>query len=346
MSRDFANCSRQVSFLIRIPPGHSGSAPMRSSFLAVGAFRWASRLPLRRGVRLARRATDEEMATGSSASEVSGEMNPEISEMKWVLFGGESPAVLASGSELLLKLARELGVKGEKIPWRGKVRAGNWRRSLFRSASKDSSKSSHPTQAGKAWAGDWFMILISEQGLKSRQQSFLEKCQAPVVILPETIVLDWPPIQSILVPISPSLGFCVSLTSALELGARLRVPVDVVHVFESVPHLSSGASPQHYLREVEDWLARLTPFSTSEERLCIRSFFAERGEVADCIRQLAREKRGCWILAEWKGNLKPGRAKHLRALLRGLQNPVLLLRERAGWDSIDRPSLAMHERET
>ncbi|MCM2279544.1 MAG: hypothetical protein NDJ89_15820 [Oligoflexia bacterium] len=166
------------------------------------------------------------------------------------------------------------------------------------------------------------------------QREVLEKIEEPVLVLPSTMELR--PFKSVLVPVS---GERARISSALELGLqlgnRLRIPVDVLHVTPGGarrgedPSLLGRLSDEfhhEYPKLIEEFVAESCPMSGVRERRVLRDTLHVRGDTTREIFRGIRDRERGLLIVEWKGSLARNHAETVKAIFRASRFPVLLIK--------------------
>jgi len=160
-------------------------------------------------------------------------------------------------------------------------------------------------------------------------RAVIEQSAVPVLVLPH-LYEECAPWRSGLVPLSGELETDQSLTIALQLANALDFVVTVAHVVEDsrplVPALALvGAVHHEYPERLNELVARACTLCRPEERNRFSALRVYRGDV---VRGLLEEKADV-VVVGWHGFLELGHANTLKALLRWLRCPVLLVKRRS-----------------
>lgn len=167
-----------------------------------------------------------------------------------------------------------------------------------------------------------------------------EKSSKPVLILSPGINLAKTPIESVLIPMSGEIRVSSALEFGLNLAKFIHVPVDLVHVIkDESPAFSSlettGDQPHHEYRNLLDRvLAEASPFSGSQERNQVRTFYQLTGVPSVEILKIVKKISSCAVVSEWDGSLIHGKAETLKELLRQISMPFFLIKKKRDEKSV------------
>lgn len=160
----------------------------------------------------------------------------------------------------------------------------------------------------------------------------IEKSAAPVLLLPLAYreALPW---RSALVPISGEAGTDESLVVALRLAQTLDLTVTIAHVAaakeefgKEVLGFFSDQAHHEYPHMLNEYVARVCPMASSEERERIEDFCLCHGDIARELLSLVERKRTSVLVVGWHGQFVAGHARVLKTLIQQVSCPLLLVK--------------------
>ncbi|NDD91365.1 universal stress protein [bacterium] len=172
--------------------------------------------------------------------------------------------------------------------------------------------------------------------LDSETVELIEGCSDPVLLFPfrQAPQVPW---KLIVTPMSGEIRANRALSRAIELANQLRVPVEVIHVVDPQQSDQYGAmavgrfgdQAHHEIHAmIDEFISQACPFCTQREKRVIRDFHLVHGTASEEIPRLLSGKSVGVVAVEWKGSFMQGHAETLKEMLRTLQAPVLLVRQR------------------
>lgn len=167
--------------------------------------------------------------------------------------------------------------------------------------------------------------------LGSVAHELIERSPVPVVLLPAPYrqPLPW---TSMLVGASGEVAADCALTSAVQLGAALRLTVTVVHVEDGPGEPASlcagyaDALYHEYPRRLDRLVERGMISCTEQEAGCLGAVLLCRGDPASVLLDQAARRGSSVIALGWHGTLGGGRARVLERLLGESDCALLLVR--------------------
>lgn len=163
--------------------------------------------------------------------------------------------------------------------------------------------------------------------------SVIESSDVPVLVLPYAyrVRLPW---KTALVPISGEPQADEALAVAVRLGNELDLALTVAHVVgvraDGAGLLAetryADAAHHEYPARLDRLVERALAGSGRREARCIRDVVLGRGDVASTLLEAIEERKAGVIVIGWHARLLAGHAQVLRALLRGMSCPALLMR--------------------
>lgn len=163
----------------------------------------------------------------------------------------------------------------------------------------------------------------------------IERAMVPVVLMPLSYreELPW---RTLVVPVSGDVAGDEALVVAAHLGNVLNLSIRVVHVADPSAkqeplelRMRYADAPHHeFSAQLDELVVRVLPSLAPEERARIHGISLRDGAVVDELLALTNE-RGSVLVAGWHGQLLPGRATILKALLPATHGPVVLVRSGA-----------------
>jgi len=173
------------------------------------------------------------------------------------------------------------------------------------------------------------------QGPDPETVAIIEAVRGPLLLFPfhEKVSLPW---SLIVTPMSGEIRDNQALSRSVELANQLQVPLDIIHVVDPEHESENGAravgrfgdEAHHELQAmIEQFVSQACPYCSPSERRVIRSFHLAHGDAAE---ELLRHMSGTpvsMLAVEWKGSFMEGHAETLKALIRKLRVPVLLVRQ-------------------
>lgn len=170
----------------------------------------------------------------------------------------------------------------------------------------------------------------------------MEKAKLPILLLPEGAYhRTAPPYRSILVPMSAERRLSQALEWAIDFGNDVHLPVDVIHVSlrgrradtdtPVAPSLGEPGDQGHreYPGQLEEFIAKACPYHSIREKQVIRDFIHRAGEPLQELTRRVATRMNALIVLEWSGELRPGRARLIKGILKDSRQPILLLRDRS-----------------
>lgn len=164
-------------------------------------------------------------------------------------------------------------------------------------------------------------------------RAIIEQTPAPVLLLPPSYreSLPW---QRMLVPVSGEPETDEALALAVAIANVLTLEMHIVHVMDDQPCETGLASAAHYADAVHheyperfaELMRKPLTTSTTEECRCIRHAALVRGDVVGELRSHIEQQRIDLIFISWRGRFMAGHADVLKALLREIHCPMLLIK--------------------
>jgi hypothetical protein len=173
--------------------------------------------------------------------------------------------------------------------------------------------------------------------------AIIEAVRGPLLLFPfrESVSLPW---SLIVTPMSGEIRDNRALSRSVELANQLQVPLDIIHVVDPEYEARDGGravgrfgdEAHHELQAmIEEFISEACPYCSPSEKRVIRTFHLAHGDTTE---ELLRHVSGTpvsMLAVEWKGSFMEGHAETLKALIRHLRVPVLLVRQ----SETPRPSL-------
>ena len=176
----------------------------------------------------------------------------------------------------------------------------------------------------------------SEQVLGHVARFVIERCPVPVLLLPPRYreVLPW---ERLVVPVSGAVACDDALTVAARLACALDLTVHAVHVADpssrdeglEVRARYSDALHHEYSGQFDELMGHSLPLLDARERSRIEAVRLSSGDVLGRLLELVRREHGSAVVVGWHGTLASGHAELLKALIREITNPLLLVRQSA-----------------
>lgn len=163
--------------------------------------------------------------------------------------------------------------------------------------------------------------------------SIVESTDVPVLVLPPAYQERLPWTTSI-VPISGEAQADEALMIAVRLGNELGLTLTVAHVM-SFADAGKGllaetryadAAHHEYPRRLDELVERALSHCDRREARCIGDVVLRRGHVAARLLEVIEERNASVIVIGWQARFFPDRAQVLKALLRRVSCPTLLVK--------------------
>lgn len=180
----------------------------------------------------------------------------------------------------------------------------------------------------------WLATLTPEPRktrLSDWQRELVERLEVPIVLVPAKATLGR--LDSILVPLQGSPpGPDSGLDVGIQLAAKLRLPLDILHVTapsggdHSLIDEVSDVFHYDYPSQMEEMIVQASPLSSPSDRSVIRKLLHVRGDAQREIIRNIESYRHCLIALQWRGSFAPGRAETIKSILRASTSPLLLIK--------------------
>lgn len=172
--------------------------------------------------------------------------------------------------------------------------------------------------------------------LGSVAQAVLERCRAPVLLLPVRYreSLPW---TSILAAVSGEAQSDRALEVAVRLAAALHLEVVVVHSGDGAPSIGESpdgayadAAHHEFPRRIDEMVSRGLASCSEREAHCVRDVRLRSGDPAGILLDEVARHDASVLALGWHGALAPGRAQVLKRLLDEATCALLLVRTLEG----------------
>jgi nucleotide-binding universal stress UspA family protein len=173
----------------------------------------------------------------------------------------------------------------------------------------------------------------SAQPLGHVARFVIERSAAPVLLMPQQYrqVLPW---ERLVVPVSGALACDDAVAVAVRLACALDLTVKVVHVANPSSRDEgleararySDALHHEYSGQLDELVRRAIALLGAKERRRIESVALSSGDVLARLVEVVGREHGSVIVVGWRGTFAPGHAEVLKALIREITSPLLLVR--------------------
>ena len=178
-------------------------------------------------------------------------------------------------------------------------------------------------------------VTLAREILDSETIDLIECCVDPVLLFPFGLP-DFVPWSLIVTPMSGEFRRNRALARAIDLANQLQVQIDIIHVIDPMrKHQYSakavgrfGDQPHHEIQPmISEFISEACPFCSESEKKVIRNFSLIHGSAISELPKILSHTSVGLLAIEWKGSFMRGHAETLKALIRKLKVPVLLIRE-------------------
>lgn len=176
---------------------------------------------------------------------------------------------------------------------------------------------------------DLGMMQLHKSGsIPLGKSQLLERSRIPFLMVPQRLILRWPPFLSLSIPISGEREFSPALVLGLRLGNQLKLDVDLIHIQEESP--GGDHIYYEYSHLLDELLARSSPFSSVSDFQCVRQFCHFRGDVVTQISSALSDSTSKLLVLDWKGSFLGGHARVIKQILATAKSPLILVRQQEG----------------
>ena len=184
-------------------------------------------------------------------------------------------------------------------------------------------------------ADDWKLRMSRRESVDMR--SLLQALRVPVGVFPVSVSLADTPFASIVVPMSGELKESQALKLALDVAKAKGLSVEVVHISPDVCGAdasqleSTGDEMQHeYAANIDQLMAKVSPYSSSRHKLSIRKFHHCCGDVFTEIQRVSGESAHPLLVLEWSGSFAGEHALTIRKFVEETDASMILLKSPPG----------------
>lgn len=174
----------------------------------------------------------------------------------------------------------------------------------------------------------------SEEILGHVARFVVERCAIPVLLIPP-LYREELPWKRLIVPMSGAIACDDALAVAVQLASSLDLSVKVAHVANpgsadeglDTRARYSDAIHHEYAGQLEELVRRALPLLDAKQRSRIEAVSLSSGDVLGRLTEIVGGEDGGAVVVGWQGTLASGHAGLLKALIRNVASPLLLVRK-------------------